>query len=334
MVNVQIGGKKHGRLVHRLVARTFLGPPNSPEQSLVNHKDGRKDNNYIDNLEYVSSAENSRHSVLLNVDFDRTQTGGCIPVMARSRSTGESFQYFSMAEAARQTGVSLSSISRCCRRLGGQNTGFEFCHAPHEVVRSGLASSSVDEVWRAAVHPRDGSPITDWQVSSHGRVKTSRGTVHLGTAAASGYRVVGPTISGVIRRQLVHRLVAAAFLGPPPDYRLDVHHKDGSKDNNHIGNLEYVTRSENVRHSYASTSRKNAGTALSKPVLVRSVGEQAWRQYASIRSTASALGISEYSVFKGCHSNAGRGMGFEFKFADPCVSGELDGEVWLAAIID
>lgn len=47
----------------------------------------------------------------------------------------------------------------------------------------------------------------------------------------------------------LHLLVAAAFLGPRPEDR-EVNHIDGNKLNNAVSNLEYVTRAENVRHSF------------------------------------------------------------------------------------
>ncbi|MBQ0074617.1 MAG: HNH endonuclease [Prevotella sp.] len=52
----------------------------------------------------------------------------------------------------------------------------------------------------------------------------------------------------------VHRIVAKAFLGYS---ELDVNHKDGNKMNNSITNLEYVTRSENIKHAYRVLHRKH-----------------------------------------------------------------------------
>lgn len=53
-------GKRKSFKVHRLVAIAFIpNPDNKPE---VNHIDGNKINNNIDNLEWVTSSENSIHA--------------------------------------------------------------------------------------------------------------------------------------------------------------------------------------------------------------------------------------------------------------------------------
>lgn len=52
-------GKKYYKRVHRLVATTFIDNPNNLPQ--VNHRDGNKLNNNIDNLEWCSNSENTQH---------------------------------------------------------------------------------------------------------------------------------------------------------------------------------------------------------------------------------------------------------------------------------
>lgn len=53
-------GKRTSVLLHRLVAEHFLKP--APGKSEVNHKNHEKIDNRVDNLEWVSSKENKRHS--------------------------------------------------------------------------------------------------------------------------------------------------------------------------------------------------------------------------------------------------------------------------------
>ena len=55
---------------------------------------------------------------------------------------------------------------------------------------------------------------------------------------------------GEPKHHLVHRLVAAAFIGPCPEGK-QVNHIDGVATNNRLENLEYVTPSENSLHSFA-----------------------------------------------------------------------------------
>lgn len=47
--------------VHVVMMLTFVGP--RPEGLVINHIDGNKENNNLDNLEYCTSLENERHSL-------------------------------------------------------------------------------------------------------------------------------------------------------------------------------------------------------------------------------------------------------------------------------
>lgn len=57
-IRISIGEKK--KMLHRIIAEVFLGMPGPYQQ--VNHKNGIKNDNRIENLEWVSPSENLKHA--------------------------------------------------------------------------------------------------------------------------------------------------------------------------------------------------------------------------------------------------------------------------------
>jgi len=92
----------------------------------------------------------------------------------------------------------------------------------------------------------------DYEVSNYGRVKSFKRTeprILKTNLGKRGYTSVNLCAGCDSCTTSVHRLVAKMFIGSCPE-GLQVNHKDGDKINNRVDNLEYVTPSENVQHSY------------------------------------------------------------------------------------
>lgn len=64
---------------------------------------------------------------------------------------------------------------------------------------------------------------------------------------SSGYLRVALKIDGKTRWRGVHRLVAAAFIGPAPA-GTEVNHRNGNKNDNSVENLEYIDHGDNILH--------------------------------------------------------------------------------------
>lgn len=89
----------------------------------------------------------------------------------------------------------------------------------------------------------------DYDVSNYGRVKhkfKNHYRIISGSLHQDGYRFV--TIHG--KQIPLHRLVAELWHSETYSENLVVNHIDGNKQNNTVKNLEWITPSENVKHSY------------------------------------------------------------------------------------
>lgn len=88
------------------------------------------------------------------------------------------------------------------------------------------------------------------------------------------------------KAHLVHRLIALAFV--PGSSELQVNHKNGKRTDNRAVNLEWLSCSDNHRHSYRELPRKQH--AKTTPVVVGS------KRYPSVLAAANALGVAVGSI--------------------------------------
>ena len=165
-----------------------------------------------------------------------------------------------------------------------------------------------------------------YQVSDRGRVRSVERTVKMNRGGVEydmhhkgrvlhtavtkdGYVTVHLTKCSKPYSFRVHRLVALAYI-PNPDDMPEVNHKDGVKTNNTPSNLEWCTKSHNIRHAFKHGLIDKGNMTCNRKMVKRSDGAV----FESMTSAAEASGAYVSNVSKCCHGELAHtaGHGFEF----------------------
>lgn len=94
-----------------------------------------------------------------------------------------------------------------------------------------------------------------YEVSDHGRIRSlprktitgmRGGQILQPWTRKDAHLMVAMSVRNSQKSYLLHRLIALAFIGPPPSPAHEVCHNDGDPANNVPGNLRWGTRSDNV----------------------------------------------------------------------------------------
>jgi len=132
-----VGIRRKTHMVHRLVAQAFI--PNPDNKPFVNHKDGNKLNNHVDNLEWCTCAENNAHAretglhvqakgYTPNYQSAATKAKSLANLKDKSALTDDQVRYvrsvfkprdkeFSATALAKQFGISTAAM---CKIVSGQ----------------------------------------------------------------------------------------------------------------------------------------------------------------------------------------------------------------------
>lgn len=107
-VNLWKDGIQRDWLVHRLVAMTFIDMLEQPEPT-VNHKDGNRLNNSIENLEWASLGDNIRHAFRTGLAHQKSTT-------ILDKRSGVTIWFRSLADASRHFGKNDGYISNIMKK--------------------------------------------------------------------------------------------------------------------------------------------------------------------------------------------------------------------------
>lgn len=110
-------GKTKNVYLHRLIAIAFIPNPNN--YPCINHKDGNKQNNKIDNLEWCSFSHNNKEAHKLKLN-----KGNAKNVIQLDKNQKFIKEWFSTREAEKELNIANGKVSWCC--IGKRKTAGGF----------------------------------------------------------------------------------------------------------------------------------------------------------------------------------------------------------------
>ena len=184
-----------------------------------------------------------------------------------------------------------------------------------------------NEIWKDVVGYED-----SYEVSSLGRLKSKERIVFAGNPyKAKGkimkqhldsrgyYLFVNMWNKGTVKTARVHRLVAIAFV-PNPENKKQVNHKKGIKIDNRASELEWNTKSENMKHSFSVLKRKapigkkglfNIG---GKIVIQKDLNGNVIKEFPCAREAMRQLGFADTNITACCNGKIKTSRGYKWEF--------------------
>ena len=221
--NISVNGKFASQQLHRVIAKTFIPNPNN--YKVVNHKDGNKSNNCVENLEWVTHSENTNHYIENKVKTVKKILPTAVSAYDKKgvnkidRLTNEILKtYNSIREASVDSNIRFKSISAVCHGRQEVAGGFKWEFVKDEEIEG--------EIWK--VHE------SGCEFSNMGRCRFN-GEIVKGRVSSEGY-VRGP-INKIVYSY--HIEIAKLFVENPTN-ATRITQLDGNKLNIKADNLEWI----------------------------------------------------------------------------------------------
>lgn len=114
------------RSVHRIVAETFI--PNQRNLPQVNHIDGNKENNCVNNLEWCTNGYNEKHAYKLRLKKKNygKKNGMAKSVIQYDLDNNFIAEYQTINEAHQKTKIAVDTIIRSCKNKTKRHNKFIF----------------------------------------------------------------------------------------------------------------------------------------------------------------------------------------------------------------
>nr|QBK86091.1 MAG: HNH endonuclease [Marseillevirus LCMAC101] len=280
-------GKSKTMRAHVIVARAFIGDPESDDLT-VDHINREPADNRVVNLRWATRKQQTANS-----DQSKCKPTGQ-PVIQYTMDMVEIKRWPNIITASKELGIDKSSIGRTCRGKRGHVGGYKWTYERQDLD---------GEVWKN--YEPNGV-----QVSNMGRIKPSCSHIVYGSER-NGYLVYGNPV------KYVHIIIAETFL-PNPKKKPEVNHKDKNGTNNKVENLEWVTKSEQMIHSHQTNSNPDR-YSTARAVKQYDLEENFIGEYRSIKKAARDTECSETSISYVCSGLLKSTNGYVFEYVNKDV---------------
>ena len=121
IINIMVDGHRKGLSVHTAIMMTFRPYEKLDDTYQVNHIDGNKTNNHIENLEWVTQSENMKHSVMVLGNNVGINNGSSRGIIGRCKSDNSIIEFDTLIDGGKHFNPRKPRVGQnnICRALNG-----------------------------------------------------------------------------------------------------------------------------------------------------------------------------------------------------------------------
>ncbi len=221
--------------IHKFIYECFKGE--IPEKYQIDHINGNKLDNSINNLQALSAKEHNQKTITIESRINQGEAINKLILLEKCNKKDEviEFNIYKANELVTKLGLSNTSIKRY---INNNKKYMDYRLSFYQEIIDG-------EVWKII----EDDKFKDYEISNMGRIKDKKGRITYGSDHETGYRRVHLNY----KKYQVHYLVCLAFHSKHPigeygkDYTVD--HIDQNRINNKADNLRWATKIEQANNT-------------------------------------------------------------------------------------